>query len=345
MWAPPKTERDGFWERLEHGGPDPGFRGGVPSGLTANVTVCKEEWCNYRTVHEAVNAAPDNAGNKRFVIGIKGGVYEETVRVALEKRNVMLLGDGIGKTIITGSLNVGQPGISTYNTATVGVLGDGFMASGLTIQNTAGPDARQAVAFRSDSDLSVIENCEFIGNQDTLYAQGNRQFYKSCTIHGNADFIFGKSASIFQDCTILVRPRQLLPEKGEDNVVTAHGRTDPALATGFVFRNCSINGTEEYMRMYRSKPQVHKNYLGRPWKEYSRTVFINCSMEALITPQGWMPWSGDFALTTLYFGEFGNSGAGCDLSQRWNWTSKIPSQHVNTYSVQNFIQGDEWMST
>ncbi|TQD95085.1 hypothetical protein C1H46_019291 [Malus baccata] len=99
------------------------------------------------------------------------------------------------------------------------------------------------------------------------------------------------------------------------------------------------------MRLYRSKPQVHKNYLGRPWKEYSRTVFINCSMEALITPQGWMPWSGDFALTTLYFGEFGNSGVGCDLSQRWNWTSKIPSQHVNTYSVQNFIQGDEWMST
>ncbi|CAN6697654.1 unnamed protein product [Malus baccata var. baccata] len=316
MWAPPKTERDGFWERLEHGGPDPGFRGGVPSGSTANVT-------------EAVNAAPDNAGNKRFVIGIKGGVYEETVRVALEKRNVMLLGDGIGKTIITGSLNVGQPGISTYNTATVGVLGDGFMASGLTIQNTAGPDARQAVAFRSDSDLSVIENCEFIGNQDTLYAQGNRQFYKSCTIHGNVDFIFGKSASIFQDCTILV----------------PHRRTDPALATGFVFRNCSINGPEEYMRLYRSKPQVHKNYLGRPWKEYSRTVFINCSMEALITPQGWMPWSGDFALTTLYFGEFGNFGAGCDLSQRWNWTSKIPSQHVNTYSVQNFIQGDEWMST
>ncbi|KAM1229959.1 hypothetical protein ACFX13_040926 [Malus domestica] len=346
IWAPPKTERDGFWERLEHGGPDPGFRGGVPSGLTTNVTVCKEKSCDYRTVQEAVNAAPDNAaGNERFVIGIKAGVYEETVRVPLEKRNVVFLGDGMGKTVITGSLNVGQPGISTYNTATVGVVGDGFMASGLTIQNTAGPDTHQAVAFRSDSDLSVIENCEFIGNQDTLYAQGNRQFYKSCTIQGNVDFIFGNSASIFQDCTILVRPRQLQPEKGEDNAVTAHGRTDPAMTTGFVFRNCSINGTEEYMKLYRSKPEVHKNYLGRPWKEYSRTVFINCSMEALITPQGWMPWSGDFALNTLFYGEFGNSGPGSDLSQRWNWTSKIPSEHVNAYSVQNFIQGDEWMST
>ncbi|BBG97086.1 hypothetical protein Prudu_006100 [Prunus dulcis] len=174
----------------------------------------------------------------------------------------------------------------------MGVLGDGFMASGLTIQNTAGPDVHQAVAFRSDSDLSVIENCEFLGNQDTLYAHGNRQFYKSCNIQGNVDFIFGNSAAVFQDCNILVRPRQQKPEKGENNAVTAHGRTDPAQSTGFVFQNCLINGTEEYMKLYRSKPQVHKNYLGRPWKEYSRTVFINCNLEALITPEGWMPWSG-----------------------------------------------------
>lgn len=83
------------------------------------------------------------------------------------------------------------------------------MASGVTIMNTAGPDAHQAVAFRSDSDLSVIENCEFIGNQDTLYAHGLRQFYKNCRIQGNVDFIFGNSASVFQGCQILVAPRQV----------------------------------------------------------------------------------------------------------------------------------------
>ncbi|KAI5344445.1 hypothetical protein L3X38_012322 [Prunus dulcis] len=345
-WAPPKTERDGYWERLEGGGSGQEVRLGVPSGLKADVTVCKEESekC-YRTVQEAVKAAPDNAGAKKFVIRIKAGVYDEIVRVPLEKRNVVFLGDGMGKTVITGSLNVGQPGISTYNTATVGVLGDGFVASGLTIQNTAGPDVHQAVAFRSDSDLSVIENCEFLGNQDTLYAHSNRQLYKSCNIQGNVDFIFGNSAAVFQDCNILVRPRQQKPEKGENNAVTAQGRTDPAQSTGFVFQNCLINGTEEYMKLYRSKPQVHKNYLGRPWKEYSRTVFINCNLEALITPQGWMPWSGDFALKTLFYGEVGNSGAGSDLSKRVSFSSKIPSERVNTYSVQNFIQGNEWIST
>ncbi|KAF2284385.1 hypothetical protein GH714_021337 [Hevea brasiliensis] len=299
-WTPPKTERDGFWEGSGSGG-NLGLRGGFPSKLTADVTVCKDGsgGC-YKTVQEAVDAAPDNQVSKKFVVHIKAGVYNEIVRIPLEKKNVVFLGDGMGKTVITGSLTVGQPGISTYNTATVAVLGDGFMASGITFQNAAGPPTHQAVAFRSDSDLSYIENCEFLGNQDTLYAHSLRQFYKSCRIQGNVDFIFGNSAAVFQDCQILVSPRQVKPEKGENNAVTAHGRIDPAQPTGFVFQNCSINGTPEYMALYNSKPKVHKNYLGRPWKEYSRVVYINCNFEALITAQGWLPWSGDFALKTLY---------------------------------------------
>ncbi|GMI67180.1 hypothetical protein like AT5G09760 [Hibiscus trionum] len=345
-WVPPKTERDGFYENGS-GGTEMVFNGGLPSNLKADVTVCKDGsgGC-YKTVQEAVNAAPDNAESaRRFVIYIKEGVYEETVRVALEKRNVVFWGDGIGKTIITAALNPAMPGITTYDTATVGVLGDGFMASGLTIRNTAGPGANQAVAFRSDSDLSVVENCEFLGNQDTLYAHSLRQFYKKCRIQGNVDFIFGNSASVFQDCEILVAPRQLKPEEGEKNTVAAQGRTDPAESTGLVFQNCLINGTDEYMRYYYSNPKVHHNFLGRPWKEFSRTVFINCVMEALINPNGWMPWMDDFALKTLFYGEFGNTGPGSVLSNRVPWSTQIPSQHVHVYSVQNFIQGDQWIPT
>ncbi|XP_047965476.1 probable pectinesterase/pectinesterase inhibitor 51 [Salvia hispanica] len=227
LWGPARTERDGFWEPAPAPG-GPGPAGGVPRDLKADVAVCKEG-CEYESVQKAVDAAPDNAGpGARFVIWIKAGVYEETVRVPLEKRNVVFMGDGMGKTVISGSLNVGKQGISTYNSATVAVVGDGFMATGLTIQNTAGPEAHQAVAFRSSSDLSVVENCEFLGNQDTLYAHSLRQYYKSCRIQGNVDFIFGNSASFFQDCLILVAPRQLNPEKGENNAVTAQGRIDPA---------------------------------------------------------------------------------------------------------------------
>ncbi|PIN18125.1 Pectinesterase [Handroanthus impetiginosus] len=344
-WGPPKTERDGFWEPGSNSsGSD--LVGGVPSGLKADVTVCKGGGCDFEAVQQAVNAAPDNDGSgKRFVIWIKAGVYEETVRVPMEKKNVVFLGDGIGKTVITGSMSVGQHGVTTFDSATVGVLGDGFMASGLTIQNTAGPDAYQAVAFRSDSDLSIIENCEFIGNQDTLYAHSLRQYYKSCRIQGNIDFIFGQSASFFHDCLILIAPRQAEPEKGENNAVTAHGRIEPGQSTGFVFQDCVINGTDAYMALYYRKPSVHKNFLGRPWKEYSRTVFIRCTLEALIAPDGWMPWTGDFALKTLYYGEFANTGPGSNTSKRVSWSSQIPAEHVGKYSVQNFIQGDQWIHT
>ncbi|OVA01511.1 Pectinesterase [Macleaya cordata] len=290
-------------------------------------------------------ATPDNEEWPKFVIRIKQGVYEEIFRIPLRKKNVVFLGDGMGKTVITGSLNVGQPGLSTYNTATVGVLGDGFMARDLTFENTAGPDAHQAVAFRSDSDQSIIENCEFLGNQDTLYARALRQLYNQCRIEGNVDFIFGNSAAVFQNSIILIRPRQLSPEHGETNTVTAHGRTDPAQSTGFVFQNCLINGTNEYMKLYYQNPKVHKNYLGRPWKEFSRTLFIDCYLGDLITPQGWMPWDRDFALSTLYYGELGNSGLGANLSARVPWSSQIPKEYTKAYSLRNFIQADEWISS
>lgn len=118
-WRPPKTERDGFWEDPKLGG-GIGFRSEFPSNLTVDATVCKNvsSGC-YGTVQEAVNAAP-NATERRFVIHIKEGVYEEIVRIPFEKKNVVFLGDGMGKTIITGSLSVAQPGVTTYESATVG---------------------------------------------------------------------------------------------------------------------------------------------------------------------------------------------------------------------------------
>ncbi|KAG6385880.1 hypothetical protein SASPL_154763 [Salvia splendens] len=341
-WGPVRTERDGFWEPVSRS--KSGSVGGVPRGLQADVVVCKGGGgCDYDTVQKAVDNAPSGS-DKRFVIWIKTGVYEETVVVGLDKRNLVFLGDGMGKTVITGSKNAGQPGVSTFRSATVGILGDGFMASNITFENTAGPKSIQAVAFRSDSDRSIIENCEFLGNQDTLYPHGMRQYYKSCRIQGNVDFIFGNAAAFFEDCHILVAPRQQNPEKGEKNAVTAHGRTDPAMSTGFVFQNCVVNGTEAYMALFRQKPKVHINFLGRPWKAYSRTVFISCELEAIVTSDGWMPWDRDFALETLYYGEYNNVGAGSDTSGRVRWSSQIPAEHVASYSLANFIQGDRWIN-
>lgn len=122
LWRPPKTERDGFWEEPKVGS-EMGLSVKFPPNLKSDVTVCKNSsrGC-YKTVQEAVNEAPSNAVERKFVIHIKKGVYEEIVRVPSEKKNVVFIGDGMGKTIITGSLSVGQPGVTTYESATVGKL-------------------------------------------------------------------------------------------------------------------------------------------------------------------------------------------------------------------------------
>ncbi|CAN1198087.1 Probable pectinesterase/pectinesterase inhibitor 51 [Linum perenne] len=343
LWRRPETERDGVWEKSSHEGE---FRSEFPSEyLEINAVVCKEgKLAGYKKIQEAVDAAPSNLVDKKFVIHIREGVYEEIVRIPFEKKNVVFLGDGIGKTVITASLAVAhQVGVTTYDSATVAVLGDGFMATNLTIQNTAGPPEHQAVALRSESDRSMIDNCEFLGNQDTLYTHSLRQYYKSCRIAGNVDFIFGNAAAVFQDCLIQIIPRLDNPEKGGKNAITAQGRTEPVQSTGLVFLNCTINGTEEYMVLFKKNPSVQLNFLGRPWKEYSRTVFIDCEMASVIAAEGWLPWSGDFGLDTLYYGEYGNYGDGSDRRKRVKWSSQIPKQHVDSYSLQSFIQGDWWI--
>lgn len=89
-----------------------------------------------------------------------------------------------------------------------------------------------------------------------------------------------------------------------------------------------------------------KSYLGRPWKKYARTVFLKTDLDGLIDPRGWTEWRGDFALSTLYYGEFMNTGAGAGASRRVNW----PGFHLlhgeneaSPFTVSRFIQGDSWI--
>ncbi|KAI5084461.1 hypothetical protein GOP47_0000630 [Adiantum capillus-veneris] len=243
-----------------------------------------------------------------------------------------------GKTIITGNLNAQMPGVSTYDTATVAVDGDEFIACYITIENLAQPDRHQAVALRVGSDRSAFYHCSFLGHQDTLYAHSLRQYYQSCRIEGTIDFIFGNAASVFQNCEVLIRPGCI-----SWSAITAHGRTDPAQTTGFVFEDCIINGTNEFMESFILNPKKYKVYLGRPWKPFSRTIYKSSWIERVVRPEGWRPWRGDFALSTLFYGEYNNMGIGAGFEGRVKWAEQISSSMAMLYTVSNFIQGDEWL--
>uniref|UniRef100_A0A803P2R3 Pectinesterase n=1 Tax=Cannabis sativa TaxID=3483 RepID=A0A803P2R3_CANSA len=327
------TNKDGFpsWVR-------PGDRKLLQSTSSpasqANVVVAQDGSGNYKTIKEAVSAAGSGKGSGRFVIYVKSGTYKENIEI--KKNNIMLVGDGIGKTIITGSKSVGG-GSTTFNSATVAVVGDGFIGRDITFRNTAGPSNHQAVALRSGSDLSVFYKCSFEGYQDTLYVHSDRQFYRECDIYGTVDFIFGNAAVVFQNCNIYPRNP---PNK--TNTITAQGRTDPNQNTGISIHNCRVTAASDLKSVQGSV----KTYLGRPWKQYSRTVFMKTSLDSLINPAGWLEWSGNFALNTLYYGEYANTGPGSSTSNRVKWSGYrviTSASEASKFTVGNFIVGGSWL--
>ncbi|KFK44409.1 hypothetical protein AALP_AA1G253400 [Arabis alpina] len=296
----------------------------------ADLVVAKDGSGQYTSIQQAVNAAAKlPRKNKRLVIYVKAGIYKENVEIKKSIKNLMVIGDGIDSTIVTGNRNV-KDGTTTFRSATFAVSGVGFIAQGMTFENTAGPEKHQAVALRSGSDFSVFYDCSFKGYQDTLYLHSKRQFLKNCYIYGTVDMIFGDATAILQTCNIYTRK----PMSGQKNTVTAQSRNDPNESTGFVIQSSTVSTAAE-------------TYLGRPWKQYSRTVFIKCSIGGLVNAAGWLPWSGDFALKTLYYGEYGNTGAGASVSGRVKW----PGYHIlrtateaGKFTVQNFLDGNYWIT-
>ncbi|XP_071732190.1 probable pectinesterase/pectinesterase inhibitor 59 [Rutidosis leptorrhynchoides] len=305
----------------------------------ANVTVSQVKGSKFRTIQSAIDYAMSiNRGNGRFIIYIKRGVYNENIVIGNDLKNIMFLGDGLRYTIITGDRSI-SGGFTTYSTATVGVDGTGFMARGITFRNTAGAEKGQAVALRSASDLSVFYACSFEGYQDTVFALSQRQFYKLCYVYGTVDIIFGNAAVVFQNCIIFARR----PLSGQANMITAQGRGDPFQNTGISIHNSRVLAAPDLIPVVGSV----RTYLGRPWQEYSRTVYLKTFMDTHINPQGWYPWGNtNFALNTLYFGEYDCFGPGAGTENRVTW----PGYHVITspneasqFTVERLISGRGWL--
>ncbi|KAJ9679011.1 hypothetical protein PVL29_021047 [Vitis rotundifolia] len=329
------TYKEGFPSWVKAG--DRRLLQSTSTAAKANLVVAQDGSGNYRTIKAAIEAAAKRSGSGRYVIHVKKGVYKENIEIGNKMKNIMLVGDGLRNTIITGSRSVGG-GFTTFDSATVAVTGEGFIARGITIRNTAGPQNHQAVALRSGSDLSVFYQCSFEGYQDTLYVHSQRQFYKECYIYGTVDFIFGNAAVVLQNCMIYARR----PMDKQKNVVTAQGRTDPNQNTGISIHNSRVMAATDLKPVLSS----FKTYLGRPWKEYSRTVYLRTYLDTLVDSTGWLEWDGNFALNTLYYGEYKNFGPGSSTSGRVKWQGYrviTSATEASKFSVANFIAGQSWL--
>ncbi|TMX04320.1 hypothetical protein EJD97_009922 [Solanum chilense] len=246
---------------------------------TPNVVVSQDGTGDFATIAGAIRAAP-NKSVQPYYIKIRQGIYREYVRVDKEKTNIVLIGEGMVTTIITGNRNFNK-GNKIDDTATVGVFGSGFTAQDITFRNDAGPGKYQAMALIVEADLASFYRCCFDGYQDTLYAKMNNQFYRDCEIYGTIDFICGNAKALFQNCLIKAH----IPLSMQYNTIIAQKREFEKDATGIVLQNCTIKASQNLEKM-----DNVITYLGRPWGIFSRTVVMESFIDHLISPRGWIEW-------------------------------------------------------
>ncbi|XP_050218274.1 putative pectinesterase/pectinesterase inhibitor 28 [Mercurialis annua] len=307
----------------------------TPATLKPNIIVAKDATGQFKTIADAIKTIPINSPTT-FVVYVKAGVYNESVTIARTMTNILLIGDGPTKTKITGDLSFAG-GIPALNTATVSINGNNFMAKDIGFENTAGPEGHQAVALIVESDMSVFYNCQIDGFQSTLYAHTYRQFYRDCSISGSIDIITGDAAAVFQNCKLVVRK----PLDDQSCFITAQARNNTRQPTGFVLQNCTISGDKDYLPV----KDVSPTFLGRPVKEFSRTVVMQSQLDDIIDPAGWASWMGTLGTDTCSFSEYGNRGLGAKLTGRVTWKGivKLAPLDAENFTAGKFLQGDKWI--
>lgn len=282
---------------------------------------------DFFSVQEAINAVPDFRKNARTTIYIRNGVYKEKLILPESKINVSFIGESRDQTILTyddyaQKLNVFGESKSTSGSSSFYVYAPDFQAENISFQNSAGP-VGQAVAIFVSGDRAVFKNCRFLGCQDTLYTYGknSRQYYENCYIEGTVDFIFGSSTAVFKDCEIRSK---------RDAFITA-ASTPQHREHGYVFINCKLTADEG----------VNKVYLGRPWRPYAQTVFIDCEMGAHIRPEGWHNWGNSANEKTAFYTEFGSTGPGADAGRRVRWAKKLNKKRAAAYTLEKVLAGED----
>jgi pectinesterase len=264
----------------------------------------------------------------RVYIEIAPGVYHERVIVTRNHTNIALI--GLGKSpadvVITNSLNAKQAG-GTFFTATAEIDGDGFEADNLTFENSAG-NTGQAVAAAVRADRAVFKNCRFLGYQDTLFADYGRQYYLDSYVEGAVDFIFGNAAAVFDRTEIhAIGPGYL----------TAQSRTSPDQTTGYAIVSSKVTSG-----IPAGAPRDTIS-LGRPWRPYSRVVFIATELPADVIAQGWNLWGKSEETPQAYYAEFNSKGPGANPRARVAWSHQLTAREAAQYSPRKFLAGrDHW---
>ncbi len=294
---------------------------------------------DYKSIQEAIDSVSGNV-----CIYIKNGVYKE--KLIINKPYITILGEDKEKTVLTyndGALALDETGkpMGTFKTASVHVLreAEGFRAENITIENSAGMGdvVGQAVALYLDCDKAVIKNCRLIARQDTLLTAPmheditrepdilNRQYFEDCYIEGDVDFIFGGAVAVFKNCIIFSLDRNM-----DINGYVTAACTSKSMKFGYVFFNCD----------FKSDAREGSVYLGRPWREFAKTVFIDCNMDEHINKESFSKWKGfEQRSETCFYAQYNSKGKGFDKNTVAPWTYILNEEDIKKYTVDNIFEG------
>ena len=302
----------------------------VTVSAQTNLYVAADGSAQFTSVQKAIMAVPSGSRDNPVIIHIAPGTYKELIYVQREKCFFRLVGDNPTNTILSfnlyaGITNVDGNPIGTFRTPSATIDADDFTAENLTFENSAGPIG-QALAIRVDGDRASFRNCRFLGWQDTMFLNRGRQYFDDCYICGHVDFIFGAATAWFEHCHINCL--------GNGYITAASTPVDQPY--GFVFSHCTITG---------DKPGV-ETYLGRPWRIYASTIFLNCEMSDVVRPEGWFDWKKPEAHQTARYAEYNNTGAGANPTARPDWTKQLSKSEASKITVRKVLGGtDNWDPT
>ncbi|MCI3926291.1 pectinesterase family protein [Paenibacillus sp. TRM 82003] len=286
---------------------------------------------DYATVGEAIAAAPSGATSP-FVIYIKRGTYKEKLIIGEEKSNLALIGEDRKGTLLTFDdyAGVERPAgyrLSNTEIPSVYVTASDFYAENLTFENTAGTIA-QALALYAHGDRTIFRHVDFLGWQDTLRVEGpdKRQYFYDCYIEGHVDYIYGSGTAVFDRCAI---------HSKAVGYITASS-APATVRHGMVFLDCVLTGDAPPGTVY----------LGRPWRDYAATMFVNCRMDEAIHPSGWHNWEKPECEWTSRYGEYGSVGPGANDATRVGWAKQLSEESAKRLTAERVLGGDDqWNPT
>lgn len=301
------------------------------------LVVSRDGTGEFRTIDEAIEVCRAFMDYTK-VIYVKKGVYKEKLIIPSWLTNITICGEDRDNTIITwddhanikmpvGGLDSetavkGKP-MGTFRTYTLKVQGSYITLKDITIENNAAK-LGQAVALHTEGDHILVQNCRLLGNQDTVYTGvgGTRVAFYDCYIEGTTDFIFGPSIAWFQNCEI---------HSKANSYITA-ASTPAGQKYGYVFYKCRLTADKD----------VNKVYLGRPWRPFAATIFIDCELGKHIRPEGWHNWNNAKNEETARYAEYGNKGEGASTKNRVKWSKQLSKKEAAKVTLLDAFGEDCW---